>query len=289
MSTAERAYLTIVEWPAEFDEHRRLEALVAASGADPAQARLAVRQAPPMIALLIGRIDRTPILSHLNRQGVLAIAPTRAELARMPPPIAAKGLAEAIGSEGRLYMVEVWRTESQGLRTQDIRLLVRASLRRSITTTRADRSGSHYGSLTAHSDAETGFFAGALSGSMTGEGTDRSTRLHTTEILDIYTADKRRIRINSDKFGFDVLGAERSYTDGRNTDLLAIRLAERSPSAFIDNGFATFRPPADVRLVSERSAGAGTTRSRSDAASFDFYSPWFALTYAALLKSTRSG
>lgn len=285
MSVTERAYLSIVEWPDAFTEDRRVEAVVAAAGIDPGQAALAVKQKPPMFAHLINVLDRGPILQHLLEQGVLAIAPTRGELARMPEPIHAKRLAEAMGSEGRLYMVEPWRGESQGLRTNDIRLLVRASVRKAAPAARPDRYGNLPNTASGLECGDGGFAAAALSGSMTGEGTDRSARLLTTEILDVYTSDKRRIRINGDKFGFDVLGKDRSYTDRHNLDELTIRLAELAPNAYIDQGFARFRPPPDVR---PRSQPAGDAAPRADLAAFDFYSPWFALVYAALLKSGKA-
>lgn len=284
MSVTERAYLSIIEWPEAFTEERRVEAIVAAAAVDPGQAALAVKQKSPMVAHLINVLDRAPILQHLREQGVLAIAPTRAELARMPAPIHAKRLAEAMGSDGRLYMVEPWRGESEGLRTGDIRLLVRASVRKAAPAARPDRYGNLPNTASGLECGDGGFAAAALSGSMTGEGSDRSAKLRTTELLDIYTADKRRIRINGDKFGFDVLGTDRSYTDRHNLDELTIRLAERAPNAYIDQGFARFRPPPDVRAQSH--LAAGDAAPRADLAPFDFYSPWFALVYAAMLKGT---
>jgi hypothetical protein len=283
MSATERSYLTIIEWPAEFDEPRRVEALVGASGIDPSQARLAVRSPPPMIAGFVQHIDRTPILAHLRAAGVLAIAPTRAEIERVPKPLAARGFVEAIGAAGRLYMVELWRGESEGLRTEDIRLLVRARLRTTSTVTRPRIPGTIDDPASLGPYERGPYNAVELAGA--GQNANRSTRVALTDMLDIYTSDRRRIRINADKFGFEVLGGERSYTDSRNTDQLAVRLAEHSPNAYIDQGFATFRPPADIRSLAERGGADSVSRPRTEAPIFDFYSPWFAMVYSAMLKS----
>ena len=284
MSETERAYLSIIEWPEASDEDWRADAL-ATVGIDTHQARLAVRQAAPMVVALINAGQRAAVLQGLRNLGVLAVAPTRTELARLPTPINAKRLAEAMGSDGQLYMVEPWRGESEGLRTEDIRLLVRASVRASKTSVTSDP--------TAGRSAAYGYMAAGPEGAAVGamdsfeHGSNRSTKIKTSELLDIYTSDKRRIRINGDKFAFDCLGDQRSFTDKVNLDTLTVRLAELAPKAYIDQAFDKFRPPADIVARSERSGGGSVVRSRNDQGAFDFYSPWFAIVYSVLLKNPK--
>lgn len=280
-----RAYLSVFEWPETFGEGERADALAAAAGMDEHAARSMARQATPVIVAMIDAGSRARVLEGLRGRGVVATAPTHDELDRLPAPILAKRLDEAMGADGRLYMIEPWRGESEGLRTEDVRLLVRASLRLSETHVRRDPN-SGYATMDGYLvSGVPGMPAGGL-GDLGGVS-DRTTRTTFTEVLDIYTADKRRVRVNADKFAFDCLGEDRGYSHKLSLDALTTKLAELAPRAFIDLGFQSFRPPADVRVRAETGSGDATTRTRSDLGAFDFYSPWFAVGYAALLKSPK--
>lgn len=279
MSAAQRAYLTVIEWPEGLTHAERVERLVGASGLDADRAAMAVRQEPPLIAGLIDRADRRPILAQLERDGITAIAPSRDELRGVPEPLPAKRLIEAMGSGGALYMAEPWRGEGRGVVARDIRLLVRATLRDSSTTTSHDPS--HF-SAPPSARGYTG--EAEVSGALEGQTARRSLRVRMTEMLDIYMRDGSRVRINGDKFSFDVLGEQRSYTDRRNMDALAVRLAEASPRALIDEGFARFKPPPDIRVDRFRPIGGASVRGVVQHGAFDFYSPWVAMVYARLLR-----
>ncbi|MBK7404938.1 MAG: hypothetical protein IPJ41_09965 [Phycisphaerales bacterium] len=279
MTIHDRAYLTIAAWPGTLDEPRRAEALEAA-GLDAAGARLAARIPAPMICHFVSAAERVSALYQLARRGVAALAPTRAELDALPAPVAAKRMTEAMGSDGTLYLVEPRHGDPQGLRTLDIKLLIRARIENSETLIQANPN--------AVNDAGRGYLIGGVPAVIArrmadGEGAvQRTTTSRTTDILDIYTTDQRRIRVIADKFDFELLGADRSYTGQRNLDALTLRLLEKAPQAAMDEGFDRFRPPADIHARAHQSGSTGAVRARSDLPAFDFYSPWLALTHDAI-------
>ena len=112
----------------------------------------------------------------------------------------------------------------------------------------------------------------------------RTTRVSVTEIMDLYLRDGSRIRINGDKFGFDVLGEGKGYTDRQNMDKLAVMLSERAPRAIVDLNFREFRCPPDILTSYFRSA-EGRVRLTVEAPAFDFYSVWAALMYRKMMPS----
>ena len=117
-----------------------------------------------------------------------------------------------------------------------------------------------------------------LARALEGSTVSKSTTFSSSHMLDLYVRNGTRVRINGDKFNFDVLGHGKSYSDLQNMDLLATRLGTEAPNAVIDTSFKNFKCPADVLSDAFAVVGESSVRRNNDASPFDFYSAW---TYLA--------
>lgn len=279
-----KAYLSILQWPDELDDDARVEALVAAAGLDPFLASQRVRRGTPLVACTVDADVRESVLDELRRRGVLAIAPSGDEIAAVPAPFRAKRLIRPEGAPKPMFLVEPWRGEPEGLLCEDVFLIIRARLDHSTTT------------AVSGGDAPSSTYAGwggILGGGAVGTGVDMSvgdltptaqttTRHGFRHVLDLYTRDSRRVRCDSDKFNFDVLGKNRGLTDLQNSRQLADLIRAACPRASVDEGFPNFRASADILRSFSRTVGDATVTRRDDAPAFEFYSAWSYCLHTAL-------
>jgi hypothetical protein len=260
-----RAYITIVRWPQAFTAQQRLEALADAMGIDPYVAGLRAVQEPPLVAGLVDELVAKDIVERFKGKRVVAFALTQAHIARLPRPNLVKRLTPALGSDDPMYMVELWRGDPTGLKASEIFLLVRGTVDRSISQTRVTNNNSGMRMM--------GMGMGmAIPGSV---DVSHTTQTRFSQILDVYLRDHSLLRINSDRFSFDVLGKQRAFTAVENTDKLALLLTSQAPQAQVDTGFARFKPPPDMAAEFTTSLRAdSTTTQRDESTAFDFYSGW---------------
>lgn len=293
MGEEETAYLTIVSWPKAADRVQAAGWLAEAAGLDPFLAEQRVAKGLPSVVQRLPAERAREAVRALRAKGVGCFAPTQTEIESGPEPILAKRLSAPEGAPEPMYLVEPWRGEPTGFLTRDIFLLVRARIK--IVETQQAESGSALG--TANRSA-----GGGLAGMALGLGTAGvigigmyassdvdsgasgapTTKTSTTDVLDVYLRNDVRVRINGDKFGFDVLGAERGYSDNENMDKLAVRLAEQAPGALVDTGYNKFNCPGAL-LRNVRLSPKGK-RTRNDTSVFEFYSVWAWLMYRRLAK-----
>lgn len=259
---ADRAFLSIVSWPAGWGTSRCVEALVAAAGLDPGQAKLAVARGVPQVVAIIDAGVRDDVLAVLHADGVLALAPSRADLASWGEPVRAKRLFLFPG--GDAIGIEPWRGEHAVVRTADVGLIVRGSNRVTTTTVRPAEGTMDFIDPRFHVGA-----AAQRAFDPTDQPVSRDVKTTLVELIDVYAsgAGPRWVRVDADKMNFDVLEGEKGITDRDNTDKLAVLLAASCPGARFDIGFETFGVPAHLF---GRRGSAGRT------AAFDFYSAWAA-------------
>src|SRR5262249_45283047 len=92
------------------------------------------------------------------------------------------------------------------------------------------------------------------------------------------------IRLDTEKFSFDILGDEKDYTEAANFRKVSDLFRAQAPKAIFDEGFERFRPPADVLTRHSREVGS-SVKTRSDTKpAFDFYSPWRVILYAKSMR-----
>jgi len=250
------AFVSIFDWPSGFTREQRVDALARCVGLDPADAELRAPKPAPLAVIRMLERPAGAAVRSLRDMGIRAFAPTQKQLNGLPSPILAKRLTAARGAGEAMYLIEPWRGQVSGLKLADVFLIIRAAIvsRRSTEgdpTTRV-RFDPHSGTM--HLDRI--------------KTPPRRTSL--AEIIELHTGDGTRIRIDGNKFSFDILGDDRALADSQNAEALASRLARQAPRAVIDTGFDAFSPPPG----SVRALDPGAPLARSRMPEFEFYSAW---------------
>lgn len=256
------AYLSIIRWPDGYTVRDQVEALVEAVGMEPFLAQQRVVKGVPAIVHRFDESLMAEVMKPLKARRVLAFALPHRTLEALPTPVAAKRLIPAEDAPSPMYMCEAWRGNGVGFLTSDLFLIVRAQLRK---TTKGEVQSDTYTELSYSP------YAGVHPTTYT--ETYRNDKTKVTHIMDLYLRDGRRIRINGDKFNFDMLGKARGLTDNENIDKVACQIAEEAPGCLIDVGFEKFIAP--IMLI--RGLKSGLQRSdelRNDNPAFEFYTGW---------------
>ena len=273
----DKAYVSIIEWSGLLDEAARITLLTRVLGMDGYHARQAVRRGVPQVVLRTDVDKAEAALDSFHAVGVLAFAPTQSQLDERADFHAAKPLT---AGSAATYLAEAWRAEPRTFDAARTFLLVRASLRSTEKKSIVDQGSAIAAAALAtsgmppigHTD-----FEGDI------DAAQSRSRTTLTEIIDLHQADGTRIRLNGDKFSFDVLGDARGYTDRDNMDKLAVRLSEQASRAIVDLDFRQFRCPPSILRTYYQSA-LGRVRRTVEAPAFDFYSVWVALMYRRLAR-----
>jgi hypothetical protein len=263
----ERAYLSIIEWPPGGDPAEQAQALAKAADMDQYQATMAIRRGFPQVVLRTDPPAAETAVERLHDLGVVALACRQEDLARFGAPRRVKRLVPTDDLLTHSYTCEMWRDAEVVLNMADVFLIVRATL--AATQARTGVDGPSRGGA-----------AGAVPGS---RGAVRLSAASSTEMLDLYLNDGTCLRIDADKFNFDVLGEAKQLTEHLNAEALLQRLRSQAPQAIVDTAFADFRCPPDIIRAHFSFAGHSSTTRTSDAPAFDFYSAWAANMYHHLL------
>jgi hypothetical protein len=256
------AYLSIIRWPDGYTQDNQVEALVEAVGLEPHDARQRVAKGVPAI---VHRFDESlvhEVIKPLKARRVMAFIVPHRKLEDLPTPVAAKRLIPAEDAPAPMYMCEPWRGDGAGFLASDLFLMVRAQLRK---VTRGETQTDTY--------HEVGYSPFVGTHITTHTETFRYDKTKFTHMIDLYLKDGRRIRINGDKFNFDLLGKARSLTDAENIDKLACRIAEEAPECLIDTGFEKFIAPT-MLIRSLKSERLRNDELRNDNPAFEFYTAW---------------
>lgn len=264
MRGGEQAYVSVLEWPAGLTEADRIAAISGSTGLDRYNARLRAQREPPLVLARMEAAEAERAGEALRKIGAFVFVASDSQVQACSPLHRAKSLAPALGAPEPTYLCQIWREDPVVLKPRELFLIVRARLRRSERTE---------GRLEVQFEP--------MSGGTTLEIGAAGSRLAVSDLIDLWDRNGRRIRINGDKFNFDVLGAERGYSDNENADRLALRLAGEAPRAMVDTNFGSFHCPSDI-LRAVWQVGMDGRRKRTDAPAFDFYSVWSYLMHIAL-------
>jgi hypothetical protein len=261
----------VVDWPAAFTRAQKVEALVKAAGLDPFQAEQRIARPDPIVIARLSEAAAASAGDLLHGLGVTAFVLSDAQLDSAPKPILLKHLEAAEGAPEPMYMCEPWRAGPFGLICSTIFLIVRARLVRQVAGE-------------PHSEQQVTY--DPISGVHVNTNIVRTTESHVDHVMDLWLHDGRRLRIDGQKFNFDVLGAERAPSDLVSCDRLALMLARQSPRALIDTSFSQFSAPPGTLRLSGRHVGLDGRAFRRDSPVFEFYTIWAAAMYRRLLGRT---
>ncbi len=289
MTGTDWTFVSIGAWPKGWGERERHAALVQAGMPGPDAVAIAKRTAPLVVRRMQGAVGRA-MIAGLEAQGVQAFGLCSDEWERAVEATPAKTLRAAIGAPRPMYVVESWRPRvftNVTLVMDQVFLIIRATVTRQETRTVVDPTsgpmGGHMlgmgdpGQMLAYgmAGAVGGLAYGAMSDSEDLVTRTSSTRSSGDHVIEMYLMDGTRVRINSAKFNFEVLGKQKGITDRENTDMLMLKLSEEAPHAMIDFGFETFRPPQNLTMASTSNWGANTTVKTVDPwPAYEFYSVW---------------
>lgn len=289
-----RSFITVVRWPSGWSSAQAEEALVAALGMNPADARLTAARPTPLPVGVLTAPEARSAAKVLRDRRVPALAVTQDDLAALADPLRAKRLVRPMGAPAGMYLVEPWRGEGRGLVMDQVVLVVRGRVARTETTAGVNEPISTWPLTGSLSEEEIGANVAwdAADDAIFGLGQGPTKRdVGSGEIIDLWLRDDSAVRIDARRFNFDVLGEAKGLSDAQNSAQLALRLAEESPGAEVDLGFSAFRPTPGLR-VRAVVRGASVTTLRDDQPLFEFYSRWRYLTVRALnmaRSSKRSG
>lgn len=255
------AFVSVFAWPTGWSREQMVDALARCVGIDPADASLRVAKPAP---LAITRMEERPAgaaVRMLRDLGISAFAPTQKQLNGLDRPILAKRLNAARGAAEAMYLVEPWRGEPTGLKMEEVSLILRASVISTRSTADDPTTQIRFDSMTGT------MFMDRVQGP--------ARRTAFAEVIELHCQDGTRVRIDANKFDFDVLGDERELADTANAYLLAAQLIRQSPQATLDTGFPAFSPPPGA----VRALDPGAPLARSRMPEFEFYSAWLHILY----------
>ncbi len=267
----EIAYLTVINWPNEFNEDTRIETLVRAAAMDPYQAKLSSRRNLPGIMCTIDALLRDNILGEMHKAGVLCIAPTQSEIVGYPQPEFAVGIDQFPDAHPPSFVVETNDGNPWTFRTDQVKLAVAGHIK--ATTTRIKSTRSSYRKLNT--------FGSAVGNAMRQSDVHVSRGTKVTNLLDLHIqtdAGLKLVRLVGPRTRIGIVG------DGDRPSLLEnARPAEMiqvlMPDAQIDTEFHDFDPPSIVRRQSQKNSGRSGSLTME---SWAFYSPWVGLIKQAM-------
>jgi len=275
MSTPPKAFLTVINWPSDFDEARRIETLVGAAAMDPYQARLASRRNLPGVMCTIESSLRQNILAVMHKAGVLSIAPTHEEILSYPQPERAIGVDQFPDADPPSFVVETSDGNHWTFRSDQVKLAITGHIRSTTTKIKSHQSG--HTNLHIHGSA----LGSAMGNAMRHAEVHVNRNTKVTNLLDLHVkADGglKLVRLVGPRTRIGIVG------DGDRPSLLDnSRPAEMvqilMPDAHIDTEFHDFDPPSVVRRQSQKAGGRSGSLTME---SWAFYSPWLGLIKQAM-------
>jgi hypothetical protein len=286
---ADRAYLTVIQWPDGWSEDACGRLLEQATGMDLYQAVLVAKRGAPGVVAILEPQAAAYAEDVLRSRGVMVFTPLRSQMLELPEAIAVKRLWWTQVGKTRALGYERWRGPPQEgvLDPAHMFLIVRARLntseRRVQTERRMDTDGAMIGLMV-------GGVGGAIVGGMMTYGaslvsSSLSTKL--SECMDIYTHAPSGLvscfRIASGRFDASILGEQRGLCPAENMPRITEMLLAANPRVILDQDFEVFRTPPDIVRGHFVGTKSGSVTRTSDQGPFEFYSEWAYLLYRGML------
>lgn len=264
---------TILAWPAGQTTDQVAVTLDRAGFGEYESRQLVRREAPFFLGRVKPDFDRSaqPIL---EAGGIQTLVLTQDQIDAVPKPLLARSLHRALGAPKPLFMVEPWRGDGTALLMDEVYLIIRASVGRSKSTVEAmPRSfNTTPGALLLPGEAALEY---AISANQHEPQFIKSIVTDAAEVIELFRLDGTRVRVNSEKFNFEVLAQSKGITDRQNTDSLMLVLSELAVNAEIDLDFRKFKaPPNTIKTHSSLGVAGANVKTVDAWPSFEFYSVW---------------
>ena len=256
MHKNQTAYLTIISWPAQFDESHKINALVRFAAMDPFQAKLASRRNLPGVMAPIESAMRGHIVNAMHGAGILCIAPTHDEIESYPQAQTAIGVQQFPDADPARFVVEIHNGEHWTFGPDQVKLIVSGHIRSTTTTVDVDHNAPDSGGMN------------------TEVRISRNTKVMDLIDLHIRVDDQLElVRLIGHRTRIGIVGdtARRSLLDDSRPIEIAQILMPDSP---IDTEFQGFDPPGNIRRLSQKKSGKSGSLTME---SWAFYSPWVGL------------
>jgi len=273
VQTYNKAYLTVISWPARFDEAGRVGALVDCAGMDLYQAKLASRRNTPGVMVSIDADARRVIVEAMHARGILCIAPTQQEIDAYPQPINALGIEQFPDADPARFVIKTVSVTPWTFTVEQVKLVVWGRLK---STNAKLKPGGSSGMRIAAISPEV-----ALIKAMTSEGAYISKNIKVKEIMDLHITTEnglRLVRLIGPRTRIGIVGDDSRPSlldETKPLDLIEALM----PEAFIDGEFHDFDPPGAIRRESKKNNPSGSSATIE---CWSFYSPWVGLMKQAM-------
>ena len=241
------------------------------AGLDEQTLHLQLGKQPPAILGLYDSAQCRTVIESVVKHGGDAFASTLSEVEEL----GANHKIRDMQFENGILRVVLWRGSDVTIEPKDIQILIRAKLSQTQTKPPPVVRSNHLRS------AHMGFALGGAYGMTHALYAFRDVStlswdktFTSSDKLDIHLVDGTIYQIDGDKFGFQILGDQRGYSDNENIDKMCEFLARLAPDEIVDPYFSLWSPPP----------GHGRLRIplrkiNNDDPAFAFYSRWAALMY----------
>lgn len=276
------AFLSIIDWPTGWDLDQKLRAVVGASGLDPFLMQQRVLKPAPCVIHRMNAFDAAQAVESLRGMGVVAFAPTDAELRGIGEPALIKNIAR----DGDALVIEAWRSgQVVALRGAAVYLVIRSAIairRRSTPPAPADLDYRtvHFNTSLEGLIIDTSFAAAAAASQSASQNAPASSYAPSEYVhrIEVFTRDGSWFRVDSEKFAWLCLGGERTVSSTTNAELLMKLFSESFSGAILDRGFEHFSGPEELIHPVIKRAPMGTHLD----AVYEFYTRWALLMYRRL-------
>lgn len=278
MAASRKQFLTIITWPADLDRGQLAQKLAQTAGFDERTLVLTLGRRPPAILGSFPADQCHAAVTLILNLGGDAFACSLADIEALGPTHKIRNLRLEHGG----LAADIWRGGTTRIEPADVQILIRAKLSEQQTKRPPIQTGQRYRNAAIYRTGPgMGFALGGAYGLALSIRSHQSLvdysfekTITTSDKLDIHLTNGMIYQIDGDKFGFQILGDLRGFTDNENIDKMCELLAHLAPDEIVDPYFSIWKAPPQIRQLR-----LPNMKINKDDPAFAFYSRWAALMY----------
>ncbi len=278
-----RAYLSLLIRPDDVTDQLIIDTLdQALPSKEKASIRLQCKVMPPCILFLLPIQEALVAAQALQSIGCSAFAPTPDDLLALGPTMKVKDIS--LTFDGVAF--DLWRDPRHVIDPDDIDVIIRAKMSEDVKQQTSVEGSFLHGRDDVRSPAMAlawgvggayGLAVGMYSPAFSTTPPPPTITPRIEAKLDIHTKSGTVYQVDGNKFGFEILGADRGYADAVNIDRLCEYIIKLTTNAVLDPYFKFFKPPVDHTNLKIPNRAVN-----QDNPAFAFYSRWITLGYRYL-------